>query len=60
MSCARWRKSSQSDSSGGDRVEVAEVSAVVAVRDSKEYAASLVKAAPALFASECRRFRGPV
>lgn len=36
LSYARWRKSSRSDSSGGDCVEVAEVAAVVAVRDSKD------------------------
>ncbi|GGW18078.1 hypothetical protein GCM10018980_53570 [Streptomyces capoamus] len=32
---ARWRKSSYSGNTGGDCVEVAEVNALVAVRDSK-------------------------
>ncbi|TDC20102.1 DUF397 domain-containing protein [Actinomadura bangladeshensis] len=36
LSSALWRKSSRSDSSGGDCVEVAEVMSGVAVRDSKD------------------------
>ncbi|MGW1542891.1 DUF397 domain-containing protein [Streptomyces sp. NPDC002309] len=35
MTRARWRKSSYSGSSGGDCVEVAELAAHIAVRDSK-------------------------
>ncbi|MDL4772048.1 MULTISPECIES: DUF397 domain-containing protein [Thermomonosporaceae] len=33
---ARWRKSSRSGDNGGHCVEVARVSAVVAIRDSKD------------------------
>lgn len=36
FSAAPWRKSSYSDSEGGACVEVAGLSAVVAVRDSKD------------------------
>jgi hypothetical protein len=36
MSRARWRKSSRSNGSGGNCVEVAQVESVVAVRDSKD------------------------
>lgn len=36
MSRARWRKSSYSGSQGGECVEVAELGAGVAVRDSKD------------------------
>ncbi|MFC6061885.1 DUF397 domain-containing protein [Streptomyces ochraceiscleroticus] len=32
---ARWRKSSYSGDTGGDCVEIAEVSALIAIRDSK-------------------------
>ncbi|WP_067825284.1 DUF397 domain-containing protein [Actinomadura kijaniata] len=32
----RWRKSSHSDHQGGDCVEVAEVAAAIAVRDSRD------------------------
>ncbi|MFD0683263.1 DUF397 domain-containing protein [Actinomadura fibrosa] len=35
-SSAHWRKSSRSDSSGGDCVEVAATEQIVAVRDSKD------------------------
>jgi len=33
---SHWRRSTYSDSSGGDCVEVADLSAAVAVRDSKD------------------------
>ena len=36
LSSALWRKSSRSDSSGGDCIEVADVVTGVAVRDSKD------------------------
>ncbi|MFB4310614.1 DUF397 domain-containing protein [Actinomadura sp. GTD37] len=36
LSSSKWRKSTYSDSSGGNCVEVAEGGSVVAVRDSKD------------------------
>ncbi|KAB2348618.1 DUF397 domain-containing protein [Actinomadura rudentiformis] len=36
MPTARWRKSSYSGGQGGECVEVANVAAVIAVRDSKD------------------------
>ncbi|MFG2018403.1 DUF397 domain-containing protein [Actinomadura geliboluensis] len=36
LSAVKWRKASRSDHHGGDCVEVAGVSQVVAVRDSKD------------------------
>ncbi|GAA2723976.1 DUF397 domain-containing protein [Actinocorallia aurantiaca] len=36
MSSAHWRKSTHSDASGGDCVEVAGLPEVIAVRDSKD------------------------
>jgi hypothetical protein len=36
LSDARWRKSSQSTSQGGDCVEVGDLASVIAVRDSKD------------------------
>ncbi|MEO5877555.1 MAG: DUF397 domain-containing protein [Streptosporangiaceae bacterium] len=35
LSCAQWRKSTHSSGGGNDCVEVAPVSGVIAVRDSK-------------------------
>ncbi|SPT58794.1 DUF397 domain-containing protein [Actinomadura madurae] len=36
LSSAAWRKSSRSDSSGGDCVELAEIMTGIVVRDSKD------------------------
>ncbi|MEU9594463.1 DUF397 domain-containing protein [Streptomyces sp. NPDC048219] len=44
-----WRKSSYSSDQGGNCVEVAELPAVVAVRDSKDPAGPVLALAPATF-----------
>jgi hypothetical protein len=36
LSAARWRNSSHSDHHGGECVEIADLSPVIAVRDSKD------------------------
>ncbi|GAA3901153.1 hypothetical protein GCM10022244_09210 [Streptomyces gulbargensis] len=46
-----WRKSSHSGSNGGECVEVADLSAHVAVRDSKDPAGPHFRATPAAFAA---------
>ncbi|MER7193592.1 DUF397 domain-containing protein [Streptomyces flaveolus] len=47
----QWRKSSYSGDQGGDCVEVAELPAAVAVRDSKDPAGPVLALAPAVFAT---------
>jgi hypothetical protein len=47
---ARWRKSSYSGSSGGDCVEVADLTPRIAVRDSKNPGAGAFSVAPETFA----------
>ncbi|GJF23934.1 hypothetical protein SHO565_44980 [Streptomyces sp. HO565] len=47
----QWRKSSYSGDQGGDCVEVAELPAAVAVRDSKDPASPVLALAPAAFAT---------
>ncbi|MFF7894130.1 DUF397 domain-containing protein [Streptomyces sp. NPDC007907] len=44
-----WRKSSYSGDQGGDCVEVAETSAIIAVRDSKTPAGPILTLDPAAF-----------
>ncbi|GAA2762152.1 DUF397 domain-containing protein [Streptomyces paradoxus] len=44
-----WRKSSYSGDQGGDCVEVAEGSAVIAIRDSKNPAGPMLTLDPAAF-----------
>ncbi|MFE8986960.1 DUF397 domain-containing protein [Streptomyces collinus] len=44
-----WRKSSYSGDQGGDCVEVAETSAIIAVRDSKTPAGPILTLDPATF-----------
>ncbi|MFE7898426.1 DUF397 domain-containing protein [Streptomyces sp. NPDC057424] len=44
-----WRKSSYSGDQGGDCVEVAEASATVAIRDSKNPAGPMLTLDPATF-----------
>ncbi|MBL6275453.1 DUF397 domain-containing protein [Micromonospora fiedleri] len=52
LSDARWRKSTRSNSSGGDCVEVADnLVGVVAVRDSKDPAGPVLAFAPAAWRS---------
>ncbi|MFB7335921.1 DUF397 domain-containing protein [Streptomyces adustus] len=46
----QWRKSSYSSDQGGNCVEVAETSATVAVRDSKNPAGPVLGFRPAVFA----------
>ncbi|MEW1903384.1 DUF397 domain-containing protein [Streptomyces sp. NPDC086147] len=48
---ARWRKSSYSGDNGGECVEVADLTAHVAVRDSKNPEGPAFLAAPAAFAA---------
>ncbi|MER8047427.1 DUF397 domain-containing protein [Streptomyces sp. NPDC094032] len=47
---ARWRKSSFSGDTGGECIEVADLTAHVAVRDSKNPTGPVFRAAPAAFA----------
>lgn len=51
MTTARWRKSSHSGSEGGDCVEVADLGAHVAVRDSKDPHGPVLVFVPAAFAA---------
>ncbi|MHC3470146.1 DUF397 domain-containing protein [Streptomyces sp. 7R007] len=46
---AHWRKSSYSGNTGGDCVEVAELPALVAVRDSKDPARGTLTLSPGAF-----------
>ncbi|MGJ7419715.1 DUF397 domain-containing protein [Streptomyces cinereoruber] len=46
---ARWRKSSYSSDTGGDCIEVADLTAHVAVRDSKNPEGPAFLASPAAF-----------
>ncbi|MER6531912.1 DUF397 domain-containing protein [Streptomyces sp. NPDC001508] len=46
LKSATWRKSSYSSSNGGDCVEVADLTALVAVRDSKNHEAGRFAVAP--------------
>lgn len=46
---AQWRKSSYSGSSGGECVEVADLRAHIAVRDSKNPRAGVLSVAPEAF-----------
>ncbi|MFD5156478.1 DUF397 domain-containing protein [Streptomyces hawaiiensis] len=48
---AQWRKSSYSGSSGGDCVEVADLGARVAVRDSKDPKAGTLTLSPQAYAA---------
>jgi hypothetical protein len=48
---ARWRKSSYSGDQGGNCLEVAELPATVAVRDSKTPAGPTLTLAPAAFSA---------
>jgi hypothetical protein len=47
----QWRKSSHSSDQGGECVEVAELPAAVAIRDSKDPAGPVLALAPAAFAT---------
>ncbi|MFD8975734.1 MULTISPECIES: DUF397 domain-containing protein [unclassified Streptomyces] len=47
----RWRKSSHSGPNGGDCIEVADLTAHVAVRDSKNPEVPAFRATPAAFAA---------
>ncbi|WP_030614726.1 DUF397 domain-containing protein [Streptomyces sclerotialus] len=47
---ARWRKSSYSGDDGGDCVEIAELPALVAIRDSKDPDRPAVTVSPGAFA----------
>ncbi|WP_024758166.1 DUF397 domain-containing protein [Streptomyces exfoliatus] len=47
----RWRKSSHSGPNGGDCIEVADLTAHVAVRDSKNPEGPAFRATPAAFAA---------
>ncbi|MFJ9579315.1 DUF397 domain-containing protein [Streptomyces sp. NPDC101191] len=51
LGSAAWRKSPYSGSDGGDCVEVADLTAHVAVRDSKNPAGPVLLARPAAFAA---------
>ncbi|MFF2566517.1 DUF397 domain-containing protein [Streptomyces sp. NPDC058084] len=51
LGSAAWRKSSFSGNTGGDCVEVADLTAHVAVRDSKNPAGPVLLARPAAFAA---------
>ncbi|MEV0450260.1 DUF397 domain-containing protein [Streptomyces sp. NPDC050600] len=51
VGAAAWRKSSYSSDTGGDCIEVADLTAHVAVRDSKNPAGPVFRAAPAAFTS---------
>ncbi|AIR99012.1 DUF397 domain-containing protein [Streptomyces glaucescens] len=51
LGSATWRKSSYSGDTGGDCVEVADLSAHIAVRDSKDPAAGVFTVAPGAFAA---------
>ncbi|MEV5873716.1 DUF397 domain-containing protein [Streptomyces sp. NPDC052101] len=48
---AQWRKSSYSGSSGGECVEIADLPALVAVRDSKNPDAAHLAVAPGAWAA---------
>ncbi|GAA2804117.1 DUF397 domain-containing protein [Streptomyces showdoensis] len=48
---AAWRKASYSSDTGGECIEVADLTAHVAVRDSKNPAGPVFLAAPAAFAA---------
>lgn len=48
---ARWRKSSYSGNTGGDCVEVADLGARVAVRDSKDPEAGTLTLSPQTYAA---------
>ncbi|MCX5390387.1 DUF397 domain-containing protein [Streptomyces sp. NBC_00094] len=48
---ARWRKSSYSGDNGGDCIEVADLTAHIAVRDSKNPEGPAFRATPAAFAA---------
>ncbi len=48
---ATWRKSSYSGDTGGDCIEVADLSAHVAIRDSKDPEGPAFTAAPGAFAA---------
>ncbi|MGX1882224.1 DUF397 domain-containing protein [Streptomyces sp. NPDC055287] len=48
---ARWRKSSYSGNTGGDCVEIAQLAARVAVRDSKNPGGPALTVTPAAFAA---------
>ena len=48
---ARWRKSSHSGSSGGDCIEVADLTPHIAVRDSKNPQAGAFAVTPEAFAA---------
>lgn len=50
----QWRKSSYSGSSGGECVEVAPLAACIAVRDSKNPPAGILKLTPAAFSAFVR------
>ncbi|MFF7795230.1 DUF397 domain-containing protein [Streptomyces sp. NPDC007991] len=54
---ARWRKSSYSGSSGGDCVEVADLEARVAVRDSKYPEVGVLTASPEAYGAFVRYVR---
>ncbi|MFC8507409.1 DUF397 domain-containing protein [Streptomyces sp. NPDC057411] len=49
LTAARWRKSSYSGDTGGQCIEVADLAAHVAVRDSKDPAGPSFLASPAAF-----------
>ncbi|MFF9840734.1 DUF397 domain-containing protein [Streptomyces sp. NPDC013740] len=49
LTAARWRKSSYSGDTGGQCIEVADLAARVAVRDSKDPAGPSFLASPAAF-----------
>ncbi|MFJ9812932.1 DUF397 domain-containing protein [Streptomyces sp. NPDC101158] len=51
LGSAAWRKSSFSGNTGGDCVEVADLTAHVAVRDSKNPAGPVLLTRPAAFAA---------
>lgn len=51
VGAAAWRKSSYSADTGGQCIEVADLTAHVAVRDSKNPAGPVFRAAPAAFAA---------
>ncbi|MFB8245231.1 DUF397 domain-containing protein [Streptomyces sp. NPDC055952] len=47
----RWRKSSYSGNTGGDCVEVAQLPATIAVRDSKDPGSGIVALSPQAYAA---------
>ncbi|MGV9449914.1 DUF397 domain-containing protein [Streptomyces sp. NPDC003635] len=50
----RWRKSSYSGNTGGDCVEVADLSPRIAVRDSKNPSAGMLALSPASYSAFIR------